>query len=271
MIKFNSAASSKFLAMYTEILEDEIVDESSTVKHRTFAPSQMRCDRVSWFRLRGTEPDKVKTPDIGLKFTAQIGTACHEAIQSRLSDKLGSDWLSVNDWIAMNPELFKDYDMDIEQKGFESMIDLRAPFPVRFACDGIIRFNDKVYLLEIKTAEFSSLNDLTRPKDRHMDQIRTYSTLLHLNNVLVLYQDRQWGEMKCFEVTVSDSEQQAVRDNMSRIMHLAEVNIAPNGLPVGDSDCNPSMCPYADKCKEWGRSESEPEFDYTINLEEYYF
>lgn len=271
MVKFNSATSGDFLDMYTGLIENEIIEQNAEAKHRTFAPSQMRCDRVSWFRLRGTQPDKVKTPDLTLDFTAQLGTACHEVIQSRLSKKLGSDWISVSDWIDQNPELFKEYDMTIEKKGFESMIDLKAPYPVRFACDGIIRFNGKIYLLEIKTSEFSSLTDLTGPKAKHIDQIKTYSTLLHLNNVLMLYQDRQWGEMKCFEVAVTKDEQEAVRQRMNRIMELAEANIAPEGLPVGDPDCSPSMCPYSAKCKEWGRSTDSADFDYTIDLSEYKF
>jgi hypothetical protein len=253
MIKFNSATSSDFLAMYTELIEDGIKSANLEPKHRTFAPSQMRCDRVSWFRLRGTQPDKVSNPDIGLNFTAQIGTACHEIIQERLSKALGPDWISVNDWIAMNSEIFADYDMKVEQKGYESMIDLKKPYPVRFACDGIIRFNGKIRLLEIKTAEFSSLIDLTEPKPKHMDQITCYSALLHIPDALFLYQDRQHGDMKCFEVNFSEAMHQAVRNRMDNVMRLVDANIAPEGLPLNDPDCSSSMCPYYKVCKQWGR------------------
>lgn len=253
MLKFNSAASSDFLELYSSIIDTEIQDKVAEPKHQTFAPSQMRCDRVSWFRLRGTQPDKITAPDQRLKFTADIGTACHEMIQTRLRDNLLDDWIEVADWVNMNPDLFKDCDMTIDKKGLESQIDMKAPFPVRFACDGIIRFNNKIYLLEIKTSEFTSLNDLIEPKPKHIDQIKCYSTLLHINDVLVLYLDRQYGEMKCFEVSFDCYEQDSVRANMSRIMELVEANIAPDGLPKGDSDCNQNMCPYYKKCKEWGR------------------
>lgn len=253
MIKFNSAASSDFLQMYTDLIEDEIRNKNAEPKHQTFAPSQMRCDRVSWFRLRGTQPDKIKTPDTGLNFTAQVGTACHEAIQKRLSEHLGSDWISVEEWVDSNPELFSDYEMTLEHKGFETQIGLVKPYPVRFACDGIMKFQDKVRLLEIKTAEFSSLSDLTGPKEKHLDQIKCYATLLHIPDVIFLYQDRQYGDLKCFEVKVLEYEMDDLRKRMDTIMHLAEVNIAPEGLPVGDPDCTSNMCPYYQKCKEWGR------------------
>lgn len=253
MMKFNSAVSSDFLDMYTGLWEDEIRQDSEQPKHKTFAPSQMRCDRVSWFRLRGTQPDKVRTPDIGLNFTAQVGTSCHEAIQERLSTALGSDWISVQEWIDQNTEVFRDYDMEITTKGYESMIDLCSPYPVRFACDGIVRFQDKVRLLEIKTSEFSSLNDLTGPKLKHIDQIKCYATLLHIPDVIFLYQERNYGDMKCFEYTVTPMMQEEVRAKMDSVLEAVETNIAPRGLPIGDPDCNPNMCPYAKVCKEWGR------------------
>ena len=253
MIKFNSATSSEFLAMYNDIVDAEISKESSKPGHKTFAPSQMRCDRISWFRLRGTEPDSSRTLDKALHFTAQIGTSCHEAIQKRLISKLGEDWISVQSWIDSNPSYFADYDMNVVEKGYESLIELNRPYPVRFACDGIVRFNDKIYLLEIKTAEFSSLNELTRPKEKHMDQIKCYSTLLHIPDVLFIYQDRSYGDVKCFEITVTAQDQLEMREKMDNVLAAVESNIAPEGLPVGDPDCTSSMCPYFKKCKSWGR------------------
>lgn len=253
MIKFNSAVSCDFLEMYNGIVADEVINKNAEPKHKTFAPSQMRCDRVSWFRLRGTQPDKVSDPDVSLNFTAQIGTACHEAIQKRLIEHLGSDWISVEGWIKDNPQYFLDYDMDIEVEGYESKINLRHPYPVRFACDGIIRFDNEVRLLEIKTAEFSSLQDLTAPKPKHLTQIKCYSTLLHIPSVIFLYQDRQWGNIKCFEITVSEWEQKELMEHMDKVLEAVETNIAPEGLPIGDPDCSPSMCPYYKVCKSWGR------------------
>lgn len=253
LVKFNSAVSSDFLDMYENLLDEEIKAQNNGPKHRTFAPSQMRCDRVSWFRLRGTPPDKIKSPDRGLDFTAKIGTACHEIIQERLSAKLGSDWVSPEEWIAVNPEKFQDYDMSFRYKQHETLIDMKAPYPVRFACDGIIRFQNKIRLLEIKTIDFSALQDLIEPMPKHLDQIKCYATLLHIPDALFLYEDRQYGDMKCFEIHISENESDDLRARMTRIMELAEANIAPDGLPYGDPACGSNMCPYYAVCKQWGR------------------
>lgn len=253
MIKFNSAVSADFLDFYNNLVNDEIIEADADPKHRSFAPSQMRCDRVSWFRLRGTQPDKIVNPDARLKFTADIGTACHEMIQARLSNALGLDWISVNDWIRQNPDYFANAEMEVSQAGYESRIDMKKPYPVRFGCDGIFKFEGKVRLLEIKTAESSSLVDLVEPKPKHLDQIKCYATLLHIPDVVFLYMDRNYGETKCFEVTVNEFEQQKVRDKMDRVLELVEANIAPEGLPVGDPDCTQNMCPYYKVCRQWGR------------------
>lgn len=251
MLRFNSAASADFLDFYSNIVDDELIANSSELKQKTFAPSQMRCDRISWFRLRGVQPDVNKTPDKSLNFTAQLGTACHEAIQKRLSEKLGSGWIEVDTWINDNKELFKDYDLTVTKAGYESRIDMRKPYPVRFGCDGIIRFQNKVRLLEIKTAEASSLQDLVEPKPKHIDQIKCYSMLLQIPDVLFLYQERQFGAMKCFEVNFKEYEWTDMRKKMDNVLDCVNSNIAPDKLPQGDPDCNPNMCPFFKKCREW--------------------
>lgn len=248
--RFNSDSSAKLLQLYEGILDNEIADENKGPKHKTFAPSFFRCDRVQWFRLRGTEPDVVSKPDRALDFTAKIGTACHEIIQERLSARLGSDWLDVNEWIQSN-NISTNY--VVEKKGYETLVEFFEPFPVRFACDGLIKFNGKVYLLEIKTSELKSFEDMVAPKPKHIDQVKCYASLLNVRDVLMLYQDRQYGGFKCFELRISESQTDEIKARMTNIMKLVEANIAPDGLPKGDSSCTSASCPYFAKCKEWGR------------------
>lgn len=253
LTEFNSAVSSDFLELYRSALDAKIRSENEAPKHRTFAPSQMRCDRVSWFRLRGVQPDSIKQPDRTLQFTADVGTACHSMIQSILSTALKDNWINVADYVKDNSDKYTDYNWSIESKGYESMIDMKYPYPVRFACDGLVRFQGKFYLLEIKTSEFASWNDLMSPKPKHLDQIKTYSMLLKIPDVLFMYQDRNYGGIKCFQFLVDESEQNKIRDKMDHVMESVESMIAPEGLPYGDADCTASMCPYYNKCKEWGR------------------
>lgn len=247
LVKFNSATSCKFIDDYEAYVKSKIQKENSEPKSQTFAPSSVRCKRISWFRLRGVQPDLDKNPDLALHFTADIGTACHRIIQENLIDEYKEDWISVEDYLD---ELQPDYNYKLEQNGFETQVEIFEPH-VKFACDGILRINGKYYLLEIKSAEHTSFDKLTDPKEQHIDQIKCYATLLHIHDVLVLYIDRQYGSLKCFEVQVPDHEMFEVRQMFEDVEHLAKVMIAPPKLPTGDSWCTPSRCIYYKKCQEW--------------------
>lgn len=251
LAKFNSANSSDFIDFYEKLLDDKIAAKNAEPKHKTFAPSSFRCPRISWFRLRGVQPDAVAKPDRTMEFSAQIGTACHETIQKNLKEALGSDWIEVEDYLRDNPDIGVKYCWELEKAGLETRISIPNP-PIRFACDGIIRWKGKIYLLEIKTSEFSSFDELIDPKSQHVDQIKCYATLLGIEHVLVLYQDRQYGGLKCYEMSISTVDNKMVLDRIQYVMDMVEANLAPDRLPREDSWCTASMCPYYKKCKEWG-------------------
>lgn len=256
LANFNSAESSKFLDFYNDHVNDMLRAKASEKPHQTFAPSSCRCLRRSWFRIRGVDPDVPKKLDAALQFTADIGTACHRIIQNNLRSFLGPDWIDVAEFIQTHSEFAADsnnYSIRLDPDTQETQIEIFHPYPIRFACDGIIRWNDTYYLLEIKTADYTSWDDMTDPKSEHLAQVKHYATLLGLTHVLFLYQDRQYGAFKCYEYTVTELDKSAVLKDMQDVMDGVEWNIPPRGLPVGDKWCTSQYCPYYVKCQQWGR------------------
>lgn len=249
LTKFNSAASSDFIDFYEKLVDAEIVAQNAEPKHRTFAPSSFRCPRINWFRLRGVQPDKISKADRGLNFSAEIGTACHENIQRRLKAALKDDWIDVGEYLKT---IDVGCEYSVEQNGFETLVEFKNP-PVRFACDGLIRWQDELTLVEIKSSDHDSFDDLMDIKEKHVDQVRCYTSLIKVNRALVFYVDRVYGEHKCFERRYTSEDHLSVKQEMQRIMDLADACIAPEGLPKGDANCTSNMCPYYNKCKEWGR------------------
>jgi CRISPR/Cas system-associated exonuclease Cas4 (RecB family) len=248
LAKFNSSDSSKLIEILDTGWKSKISAQASSPRHRTFAPSSYRCKRKCWFRLRGTQPSLVSKPDTSLDFSAEVGTACHKMIQTILKDSLGDDWLDVGEYL--NSKFTCDgYQTESSDDGLETKISIVDP-PVTFACDGLIRIDGKLYLLEIKTSEFTSFRDLTDVKPVHVDQIRCYSSLLGVPDVLVLYMDRQHGDVKCYQLRFTESEMASVIKDMKTIKHLADTNIPPDKLPTGDFWCQ--SCEYKKQCKEWG-------------------
>lgn len=244
--KFNSSNSSEFLSLYETVLDESILAGESSVPSRTFAPSQIRCKRVSWFRLRGTQPEVETQVDRATNFTATIGTACHQQIQTLLADRLGADWVDPEEYM----KTLEGYSYSCTKHGLETQIEIIAPVPIKFAPDGIIRWKDKIWLLEIKTSEYSSFEKLSEVKPKHMDQIKCYATLLHIPNVLVLYQDRMYGSLKCYEVKVSPVDMENIWSMFAEVQDCVAKNIAPE-KPIDRRYCNSSYCRYCKVCKEW--------------------
>lgn len=246
---FNSDTSCKFLSAYDEFRAEKIKLHAEKPKSQAFAPSQLRCKRLSWFRLRGVEPDEITTLDIGLNFSAEVGTACHSIIQQNLQEMYGEDWIDVG-WYLENV-LKPSYEYSIQKSGYESLISIVDP-PIKFACDGILRIKGIYYLLEIKTSEFSAFQKLSDPKPQHVDQIKCYSALLGLDNALVMYQDRLYGGIKVFEKKYTVVDHKQVWDMFDEVRAAVKSHLAPPGLPSNDPWCtNSNMCPYRSKCAQY--------------------
>ena len=245
---FNSATSCEFLECIESGIDDSICSKDNEPKHKTFAPSSFRCLRAMWFRLRGTQPDPHTSVDRALNFFAHLGTSCHEYLQGIISEKLGDNWIEVADYLAENPI---EYEYTLEKSGYETRVETTSPYPVRFACDGIVKLDGEYYLLEIKSCSPDKFKDLTDPLDRHVDQVKCYGTILNLSKVLFVYIDRSYGEMKCYQYEVKPSDREEVIKKFQSVMWAAEYQIAPEPLPKGDSQCTSSMCPYYHTCKDW--------------------
>lgn len=243
---FNSAATSKLLQDYKEFVVNKIREDRSAPKQKTFAPSSMRCDRCSWFRLRGTAPDVDAKPDATLDFKAYIGECCHTRIQTHLKELLGDQWLDVSQYVKD-----KDfpYTCETEQHGLETRISI-PEYYLKFACDGLILFNNEPTLLEIKSVESEAFLKLTEPQSKHITQVSTYCSFLQLSKVVFIYIDRTYGDLKMFEISISLTDRAAIREKMKRVLDAVASNIPPEKLQGDANWC--SMCVYKTACKQWG-------------------
>lgn len=248
-VRYNSPESKKFLDLIVSALSDSCSDGDANVPSRTFAPSSMRCLRYQWFRLRGTPPDKERKKDLSLEFMAAVGTCCHERVQERLTSVDGCRWVDVEDCIE---SIYSESECSCEKRGYETLVHMYDP-PVTFSLDGVVEMDEVTYVLEIKTCSTSSFKVLAYPKQKHISQIRCYCALLNIRNAMVVYQDRQFGSLKCFTVAFSDEDIRSVWGDFKYVQDMVRKNLAPDPLPSGDIWCSSSYCPYYKSCKMWGR------------------
>lgn len=252
LAKFNSADSSDFLDFYEQARDARILSAYDNPSHQTFAPSSFRCKRIQWFRLRGVQPDKPKVADNVLDFTAIVGTALHKMIQETLKAKLGADWLDVGEYIQEHVQNHEKYKLNQVVDSLETQVEIEDP-PIRFACDGIIHWKNENILIEIKSSEYASWQDLTDPKSEHVAQTKCYCALLNLKRVFFIYIDRQYGGVKVYDVRYPDHETQQVWADMKEVQEAVEYHLCPEPLPKGDSWCTEAHCKYYRKCAEYGR------------------
>lgn len=236
--------------MYERHVERKLLEDAAKPPSTNIAPSGLRCARLQWFRLRGVTPDTPKSVDFTSNFQAQIGTACHRIIQQNLKEALGDAWISVADYLNKFPIPYE-YVLTEDEDSLETKVAI-IDIPIHFACDGIVYWKGRYWLLEIKTAEWTSFDNLTDVKQVHRDQIKCYSAILNLAGVLVMYQDRLYGKIKVYEMTVTDAEKGQVIERMKYIVQCRDTNIAPDRLPTGDPWCSSSRCQFYAKCKQWG-------------------
>lgn len=252
LAKFNSSDSSEFLDLYESAQDAKILSAYDGPSHKTFAPSSFRCKRIQWFRLRGVQPDKPKVADRVLDFTAIVGTALHRMIQQTLASALDDRWVNVEEYVKDHCPNLQGCVITVDPESHETQIEIEDP-PVRFACDGIIKWKNEYILLEIKSSEFSSWQDLTEPKSQHVDQTKCYCALLNLHRTFFLYIDRQYGGVKCYDVSYADYETNKVWSDMREIEDAAVHHLCPDPLPKGDPWCTDAHCKYYKKCAEYGR------------------
>lgn len=248
LARFNSSTSSDFLEDYEDAWKARIRKEQEEQSRPTIAPSSFRCARKTWFRLRETKPDSVPNPDMTLDFTAQIGTACHRVLQNQIKDMLGDGWISISDYFESIHFPYT-YELTPSEDSLETKVFI-PNLKLAFSVDGVVKYKDKLYLIEIKTSDYNSFKNLREPKAEHISQVICYATVLGIENVLFIYQDRMYGELKVYERTVSKYEMESTWSKIFYLLNNYEKNLPPEKLPVGDKWCN--SCPYSVKCKQWG-------------------
>ena len=248
LVKFNSSSAMYFLQTYEDGLDSEITEIGLTKPSQTIAPSSVRCKRKTWFRLRGVEPDKISVPDKALRWSADLGTAIHSIVQEKCINYFEENWIDVNEYLK---NFVKDHEYETEVSGYETRINFKD-IPIRFSCDGIVRVDNEYYLVEFKTCDSSIFKNLTDVKEEHISQVICYCSLLHLKKALVIYIDRTYGDMKCYERKILPYEESEMIQSFQDVMNAVQTRLAPRGLPKGDKWCTSNYCPYYKKCKEYG-------------------
>lgn len=209
---------------------------------RTYKPSSLKCMRQMYFQIVGADLDKNSTNTSSFYGICESGTDRHMRIQSYfMSAKdfgIDLEYIKVSDYVKENNLTYLKV---ISETGYETKLhdDSRN---ITFMCDGIIKYQGKVYILEIKTESTNKFIDRTYVDSSHLYQAYTYSMEFGIKDVIFLYENRDLCAKKTYKVHVSNENIEFIENRLKTCDSYVEKNEVP---PIEDT-ITKRICQYCD-------------------------
>lgn len=229
----------------------EMESENKSLPSNTYKPSSLTCVRNMYFQVIGAPLDGDNRNAALIRIT-ECGTSSHEYLQSHIAKMkeygMDCEYIDVGEYIKannLNHLEIKSRD-GMETKLHDNELNLR------FKCDGIIRYKGKYYILEIKTETSSKFMSREGVAEEHKAQASAYALSLRLDEVMFLYESREFCDWKCYLFKASKEFQQEYVINKIKLSNdcIQEGRIPPRPADAGAKLCR--YCNYVMECKKAG-------------------
>lgn len=239
--------------MFNEHLDRAIVlheRDNQRPPSRTYKPSSLGgCNRRVYFEVTGAPIDP--NPSIQSDFVGicESGTDRHERLQEHVMRMkqygIPCEWVDIEEYLRMYPV---EGTRVIERKGNE--VKLRNDLlNMSFMCDGIMKMDGKYYILEIKTEASFKFNGRTDAEAKHKTQASCYSVGLGVDDVMFVYEQRDFCKKKIFHVHVTDEDRDT---NVIHEINTVENHVQEGTMPEKTTKKNEcGYCPFKQECKKW--------------------
>ena len=212
-----------------------------------FKPSSLQCMRIMYFDRIQAPVDKSLTEYSSARI-CETGSNSHECIQyyvSKMKD-LGKDWefVDVETYIK---EHNIDYLTIRNKKTYETHL-LDTRYGISFLCDGIVKHEGKYYILEIKTETDDKGLGREEADPYHKLQSVSYSLSLKLNDIIWLYEERNFCCPKSFHTVVTDEDRLALIQRFETVEQAVK-DLTPPDRCTSRKTC--VYCPYKTVCKQY--------------------
>lgn len=234
---------------FVKQLDDFIVNSTDNIKHGSnyYKPSGMYSCKRDLYYLRS---DVVGREDINQQSISIClnGSWRHETLQNYLIEMSKKDgeikWIDPEQYIKDNNITAK-YGTSIRQRVGNEVKLFNSKYQLSFMLDGIIKFRDKIYILEIKTCASFIFNKLTDVVDKHKQQATCYSMGLGITDVIFLYENREILSHKGFLYHVTEEDKLEIANKIADV----EEYINRRELPPKEKDkCK--YCCYKEQCRK---------------------
>lgn len=229
----------------------EITDESYVgLPSKTYKPSGMNCIRKSYYQIIGVEPDE-GVSSYTMVGICNSGSDIHVRIQEAICDMrdngMDCDYVDVAKFV-------KDRNLDYleirSQQGMETKL-YHKDLNMSFLCDGIIKYKNHYYILELKTETSRKWWDRGGVDPVHYNQAIAYSIAFELNEVIFVYINRDMLDMKAYMFNVTDEMKQDLIGYIEECDGYVDRMIAPpKPDDVARKTCE--YCMYRQTCRKDG-------------------
>lgn len=225
-------------------------DKGAKLPSKTYKPSGMNCIRQSYYQLTGTEPDE-SSASYALVGICNSGTDIHVRIQTAIEQMkdngMDCEYIDVADFVKQRN---LDYLDIISKNGMETKL-YHKKFNMNFLCDGIIKYHNHYYILELKTENSYKFTNRKSVDSSHEHQATAYSLAFGINEVLFVYISRDVLDMKAFMFNVTDEMKQNLIGYIEECDgYVARLITPPKPENVSKKTCG--YCIYKTQCRKDG-------------------
>lgn len=229
----------------------ELTDEKNyRLPSKTYKPSGMNCIRASYYQIMGIQPD-VASSNYSLVGICNSGTDIHVRIQTAVSlmclNGMDCYYMDVAEYVKSRE--LEDLEI-ISQNGMETKL-YHKKLNLSFMCDGIIKYKNHYYILELKTESSFKFMNRKDVDPSHYKQATAYSLAFGIDQVLFVYINRDVLDMKAFMFNVTDEMKQNLIGYIEECDgYISRMIVPPKPDDVPKKACN--YCMYKTQCKKDG-------------------
>lgn len=223
-------------------------DKDARLPSKTYKPSGMNCIRASYYQIMGVEPDKASSnySSVGI---CNSGTDIHVRIQTAVEqmkeNNMECEYIDVADFVIQRS--LEDLEI-ISKNGMETKL-YHKKYNMSFMCDGIIKYKNHYYILELKTENSYKFANRKGVDLSHYNQGTAYSLAFGISEVLFVYINRDVLDMKAFMFNVTDEMKQSLINYIDECDGYIKRQIAPpKPHDVAKKIC--SYCMYKTQCRK---------------------
>lgn len=230
-------------------------EKNRRVGSMTYKPSGMNCIRQMFYVVTGAKAD-----DVGENYTSigicNSGTDIHQRVQQAVIDMksagIDCEYVNVADYVRSRNldylEIRKE--PNFEAGEFETKL-YHKTLNMSFLCDGIIKYKNVYYILELKTETTNKFWVREGVDPSHFNQGTAYSLALQIDKVLFVYINRDVLEMKSFMfVPTDDMKQELVGKIETCDSYVKKLKAPPKPENISKKTCE--YCSYRGQCRKDG-------------------